>query len=119
MIDRANPAARESGEAPGSSPGSLPRRSSPVFLEERNEDLGTTACPLTAFSALGPEGEGAAARRANGDSALLVAWDLPDGPGRYGSGDYYAHCGRGAFGTSLWRQEEFFQKGVESNAAFR
>ena len=65
---------------------------------------------MMAFSDVGAEGAGAAARRANGDQALLVAWDLPDGPGRYKSGDYCADCGRGAFGTSLWQQDDSFQQ---------
>ncbi len=65
---------------------------------------------MMALADLGPEGNAATPRRANGDSALLVAWDLPDGPGRYPSGEYCADCGRGAFGTSLWEQDEFLQQ---------
>ena len=110
LVDRTNAETRNMGEAPWEGAGIASSQVPSVFFDEWNEDLGTAACPMMALAGLGPEGEGAAARRANGDSALLVAWDLPDGPGRYGSGDYCADCGRGAFGTSLWRQEEFKQQ---------
>ena len=103
LVDRANLETREMGAAPWTGP-AIPASEVPsVFFDEWNEDLGTTACPMMAFTDLGPEGEGAVVRRANGDGALMVAWDLPEGPGRYGSGDYCADCGRGAFGTSLSR----------------
>jgi len=105
LVDRANLETREMGAAPWTGPALLASEVASAFFDEWNEDLGTTACPMMAFTDLGPEGEGAVARRANGDGALMVAWDLPEGPGRYGSGDYCADCGRGAFGTSVSRQE--------------
>ncbi len=105
LVDRSNLETREMGAAPWTDL-DIPTSEVPsVFFEEWNEDLGTTACPMMAFSEMGPEGEGATARRANGDGALMVAWDLPEGPGRYGSGDYCAECGRGALGMSLSRPE--------------
>ena len=110
LLDPANLETREPGEAPWEQSGLAASAVPSVFIEEFNEDLRTTACPLMPFADLGPEGRGATARRANGDSALIVAWDLSAGPGRYSSGDYCANCGRGAFGTSLWLQEEFFQQ---------
>ncbi len=101
LIDRANQVTRDMGEAPWSQPGLSGAAISPAFLEEWDQDLGTTACPLMAFADVGPEGAGATARRANGDGAAIVAWDRSDGPGRYDNGEYCADCGRGAFGTSL------------------
>jgi hypothetical protein len=118
LVDRANLETRPGGPAPWDA---APLAASVVpnaFFEEYAQDLGTTTCPMMAFADLGPEGEEATARRANGASALLVAWDLPDGPGLYGSGDYCADCGRGAFGTSLWIQEEFRQQDWNPTLAF-
>jgi hypothetical protein len=101
LIDRTNQVTRDIGEAPWNEPG-LPGTAIPTpFLEEWDQDLGTTACPLMAFADVGPEGNNATARRGNGDGALVVAWDQNDGPGRYATGDYCADCGRGAFGMSL------------------
>ncbi|MDH5616076.1 MAG: hypothetical protein OEY62_05990, partial [Acidimicrobiia bacterium] len=110
LVDPATIETREPGEAPWHRTGLASSKVPSVFFEEWAEDLGTTVCPMMGLADLGPEGEGATARRANGDSALIVAWDLPDGPGRYGSGDYCADCGRGAFGTSLWQHEGFYQQ---------
>lgn len=110
LVDRASVETRDLGTAPWDQPRLAAEEVPAVFFEEWNEDLRTTACPMMAPTDLGPDGEGAVARRANGANALLVAWDLPGGPGRYGSGDYCADCGRGAFGTSLWQQAEFRQQ---------
>jgi hypothetical protein len=110
LVDRANLETRESGEPPWQQQPMTASEVPAVFFEEWNQDLGTTDCPMMGFDDLGPEGIGSTARRANGDSALLVAWDMPDGPGRYSTGDYCADCGRGAFGTSLWQQTEFLQQ---------
>jgi len=103
LVDRANQTTREMGQAPWTQ-NPLPASSvPPVFFEEWSEDLGTTACPLMAPADLGPEGEGATPRRAEGESELLVAWDLQHGPGLYASGEYCTDCGRGAFGTRLYQ----------------
>lgn len=110
LVDRAALETRELGEAPWEQPALAASRVPAAFFQEWAEDLGTTTCPMMGFDDLGPEGIGSTPRRANGDAALLVAWDLPDGPGRYASGEYCANCGRGAFGTSLWVQEEFLQQ---------
>lgn len=110
LVDLSVVETRELGDAPWSQPALAASTVPAVFFREWAEDLGTTACPMMAFDDLGPEGIGSTARRANGDSALLVAWDLPAGPGRYSSGEYCGACGRGAFGTSLWEQEGFIQQ---------
>ena len=110
LVDRTNQETRDLGDAPWQQPALADSGVPAVFFQEWAEDLGSTACPMMAFDDLGPEGIGSTARRAAGDSALLVAWDLPDGPGRYPSGEYCADCGRGAFGTSLEAQEGFFQQ---------
>jgi hypothetical protein len=117
LVDRATLETRELGDAPWQQPALPASRVPAVFFQEWAEDLGTTTCPMMAFDDLGPEGIESTPRRANGDSALLVAWDLPFGPGRYASGEYCADCGRGAFGTSLWAQEGLVEK--ERNPTLR
>lgn len=69
----------------------------PLLEEWKEEVPRPRTCPLLAPVALGV-GAGATARRAESADEMLAAWDLPSGPGRYGSGDYCANCGRGAFG---------------------
>ncbi|MEE8330323.1 MAG: hypothetical protein V3R84_00970 [Acidimicrobiia bacterium] len=69
------------------------------LLDEWNEEVTRhQTCPLLTPVALGNGTEGASARRATNAGEMLAAWDLPSGPGRYGTGDYCANCGRGAFG---------------------
>ena len=71
----------------------------PPLLAEWNEEvIRQTTCPLLTPVALGTGAEGAVARRAENSGEMLAAWDLPQGPGRYGSGDYCADCGRGVIG---------------------
>jgi hypothetical protein len=69
----------------------------PLLAEWTEEVLRPRTCPLLAPVALGA-GAGATARRAENPNEMLAAWDMPNGPGRYGTGDYCANCGRGAFG---------------------
>jgi hypothetical protein len=69
----------------------------PLLAEWTEEVLRPRTCPLLAPVALGP-GDSATARRAENAAEMLAAWDLPNGPGRYSTGNYCANCGRGAFG---------------------
>ncbi len=71
----------------------------PLLDEWTEEVFGKATCPLLAPVALGDTATGATARRAENYGEMLAAWDLPDGPGRYGSGEYCADCGRGAIGV--------------------
>lgn len=119
LVDRANQETREMGAAPWNESGLAGAAVPQVFFDEWTEDLQTTACRMLAFSDLGPEGEGAVARRANGDGALIVAWDLPSGPGRYGTGEPCADCGRGAFGTSLEQLAGLNDYRTEGNPTLR
>jgi hypothetical protein len=119
LVDRAHQSTREMGQAPWDQT-ALPAASVPeAFFDEWNEDLGSTVCPLVALADLGPEGDGAVPRRGTGALELLVAWDLPDGPGMYGSGQYCADCGRGAFGMSMSRQGDERDPRTNGNPSFR
>jgi hypothetical protein len=119
LVDRANQVTRDMGEAPWSQPGLLEAAIPPAFLEEWDQDLGTTACPLMAFADVGPEAGAATARRGNGDGALIVAWDRSNGPGRYETGEYCADCGRGAFGTSLEPLGDVPDRRTDGNPSLR
>ena len=70
----------------------------PLLDEWTEEVVRQQTCPLLTPVALGAGAEGALPRRATNSGEMLAAWDLPSGPGRYGTGDYCADCGRGAFG---------------------
>lgn len=74
-----------------------------VLLDEWTLDAGAPdACPLLVPDDLGEATADARIRHVASEGEMLAAWDLPSGPGRYGTGDYCAGCGRGAFGIGTF-----------------
>ncbi|MDH3731154.1 MAG: hypothetical protein OES13_08540 [Acidimicrobiia bacterium] len=77
-----------------------------------------------------PLPEDATIRAANFSGGWAVAWDMPDGPGRFGSGEYCEDCGRGAFGiagafgpadgdeTEVWDQQLQWPDGSKAGFGF-
>ncbi len=65
-----------------------------------------SSCPMLFYSDLG-DADGAAIRRANNAGEMLVAWDLPDGPGHAGDGYPCEDCGRGVIGLGTFRNGAF------------
>jgi hypothetical protein len=73
-----------------------------VEITEWEGELGApTGCPMLAFADLG-EAEGATPRRATNEGEMLVAWDLPSGPGHDASGNPCENCGRGVIGLGTF-----------------
>lgn len=69
-----------------------------VEVTEWKEDFGAPkSCPMLAFADLGVA-DGAEPRQATSEGEMLVAWDLPSGPGHDGFGNLCANCGRGVIG---------------------
>jgi len=69
-----------------------------VEVSEWEQDAGSPAgCPMLAFEDLG-DADGAVPRRANNAGQMLVAWDLPSGPGHDAYGYPCDDCGRGVIG---------------------
>lgn len=82
----------------------LPRAALPeeAYLEWAEEAGAPPACPVLYFADLGAA-EGAAVRRASNAGEMLVAWDLPAGPGHEGSGEPCNDCGRGVIGLGTFQ----------------
>jgi hypothetical protein len=75
-----------------------------TLLDEWTLEAGAPdSCPLLVPEDLGEGAAGARIRHAASEGEMLAAWDLPSGPGRYGTGDYCADCGRGAFGIGTFQ----------------
>ncbi len=64
------------------------------------------SCPMLFYAELG-DAAGAAIRRANNAGEMLVAWDLPDGPGHAGDSSPCEDCGRGVIGLGTFRHGSF------------
>jgi hypothetical protein len=77
----------------------LPRSELPeeAYLEWAGEAGAPESCPVLFFADLGDAGD-ATIRRAANEGEMLVAWDLPSGPGHDGAGSPCEDCGRGAIG---------------------
>jgi hypothetical protein len=71
-------------------------------VEWQDEAGAPAGCPLLAFADLG-DAQGAVPRRANNEGEMLVAWDLPSGPGHDASGYPCADCGRGVLGIGTFQ----------------
>lgn len=75
-----------------------------VYLEEWHGDAGSPAdCPLLVYASLGEQAADATIRRATNEGDMLVAWDLPDGPGHTGDGEPCEDCGRGVVGLGTFQ----------------
>jgi len=73
-----------------------------VEVTEWKDDFGAPkTCPLLAFADLGAA-DGAVPRQATAEDEMLVAWDLPSGPGHDGFGNLCANCGRGVIGLGTF-----------------
>ena len=64
------------------------------------------SCPMLFYADLGIA-DGAVIRRANNANEMLVAWDLPDGPGHAGDSSPCDDCGRGVIGLGTFRHGAF------------
>lgn len=73
-----------------------------AYLEWEGEAGAPAGCPLLFFADLGAA-EGASIRRAANEGEMLVAWDLPSGPGHEGSGEPCEDCGRGVIGLGTFQ----------------
>lgn len=77
-----------------------------VYAQEWDEAGCPPDCLFLAFAELGPELTGAAIRRAENAGEMLVAWDLPDGPGHDTFGEPCTDCGRGVIGLGTFQSAE-------------
>lgn len=59
------------------------------------------SCPMLFYADLG-DADGAVIRHAANAGEMLVAWDLPDGPGHAGDGSPCDDCGRGVVGLGTF-----------------
>ncbi|GBD84025.1 hypothetical protein BMS3Abin02_00411 [bacterium BMS3Abin02] len=97
-----SPAARDLGDPPwGQAP--LARDAVPdaAYLEWAGEKGAPTTCPMLYFADLG-DADGATIRRAANEGEMLVAWDLPSGPGHSGASEPCDDCGRGVIGLGTF-----------------
>lgn len=88
----------DAAEAPWDANASLAADAVPALIrtDYENELAAKEGCPLLVPAALPAAGGGTRLRDATNAGELLVAWDQPDGPGRYPTGEFCADCGRGA-----------------------
>jgi hypothetical protein len=98
------PVVVEHGPAPWSGAALTADRVPQILLDEWTLDArAPSSCPLLVPDDLGEGTADARLRHATSEGEMLAAWDLPSGPGRYGTGDYCADCGRGAFGIGTFQ----------------
>jgi hypothetical protein len=85
----------------------LPAESVPDAAQVEWAESGSRAsCPMLFFADLG-DADGAIIRRANNAGEMLVAWDLPDGPGHTGDSSPCEDCGRGVIGLGTFQRGSF------------
>ena len=77
-----------------------------VAYEEWAESGSRDSCPMLFIADLG-DADGATARRAANEGEMLVAWDLPDGPGHNGDSSPCDDCGRGVIGLGTFPRNSF------------
>jgi len=72
-----------------------------AYLEWADELGAPEGCPMLYFADLG-DADGAKIRRAANQGQMLVAWDLPSGPGHNAGGEPCDDCGRGVIGLGTF-----------------
>jgi hypothetical protein len=103
LSQTAPPEVQTVGEPPWASP-PLSRSAVPeeAYLEWAGELGAPDTCPLLFFTDLG-DAAGATIRRATNEGEMLVAWDLPSGPGHDTTGEPCENCGRGVIGLGTFQ----------------
>ena len=78
----------------------------PIAHDEWAEAGSPSACPMLFFADLGIAAD-AVIRHAANSGEMLVAWDLPDGPGHAGDGSQCEDCGRGVIGLGTFQHSTY------------